>query len=329
MRRDLGLIGHDQNIAWVGVNIEPFDYRLNFGGATTISHNLSNSSIDDLVVFVYGHGTGAGLRFDLDANPSLYGVAELDEHRRRLTRLIEQVLANPGTPLRQLDIIGDEERHRLLVDWNDTAAPLLDTSLPALVAQWAAATPDAPAVVFEDTVLSYRELHDRSVRQARQLLANGVKPGDIVAVALPRSEQLLIVLLAIMRTGAAYLPLDLDGPIERTALVLDDALPIALIAQPQMHARFARGAYPAAARTSGCTAERHREEPDLSTPEGTAYVLYTSGSTGRPKGVEITHRNLANFLQGMQRELVLPRAIVFWQSQLSSSISPGSSCTCR
>jgi enterobactin synthetase component F len=305
LRRDLGLIGHDQNIAWVGINIEPFDYRLNFAGATTILHNLSNSSIDDLVVFVYGHGTDGGLRFDLDANPSLYGAVELDEHRRRLTRLIEQVLASPGTPLRQLDIIGDEERQRLLVDWNDTAAPIEDTSLPALVAQWAAATPDAPAVVFEETELSYRELHDRSVRQARQLLAEGVKPGDIVAVALPRSDQLLIALLAIMRTGAAYLPLDLDGPIERMALMLDDASPAALIAEPQMHSHFARGGFillqpehPDAPLSDAA------QQQDLSAPEATAYVLYTSGSTGRPKGVEITHRNLTNFLQGMQIELM-------------------------
>jgi enterobactin synthetase component F len=304
LRRDLGLIGQDQNIAWLGINIEPFDYRLNFDGATAVLHNLSNSSIEDLVVFVYDRGTDEGLRFDLDANPSLYGVAELDEHRRRLTRLIEQVLANPGTPLRQLDILGDEERLRLLVGWNDTAAALPDTSLAAFVAQWAAATPDAPAVIFEDTVLSYRQLHDRSAQQARQLLANGVKPGDIVAVALPRSEQLLIVLLAIMRTGAAYLPLDLDGPIERMSLMLDDALPTALIAQPQVHSYFARGGLTLVrpehldAPLSGTA-----EEPDLSAPDSTAYVLYTSGSTGRPKGVEVTHRNLRNFLEGMQHQL--------------------------
>jgi enterobactin synthetase component F len=304
LRRDLGLIGQDQNIAWLGVNIEPFDYRLNFDGAATILHNLSNSSTEDLMVFVYDRGTEAGLRFDLDANPSLYRVAELNEHRRRLTRLIGQVLANPGTPLRHLDVIGDEERHRLLVGWNDTAAAVPDIGLPALVAQWAAATPDAMAVVFGDIVLNYRQLHDRSVRQARHLLANGVKPGDIVAVALPRSEQLLIALLAIMRTGAAYLPLDLDGPIERMAQVLDDALPTTLIAQPQMHSHFAQGGFTLLGPGQpDAPLSDIAEEPDLSTPEGVVYVLYTSGSTGRPKGVEITHRNLRNFLQGMQCEL--------------------------
>jgi enterobactin synthetase component F len=304
LRRDLGMLGQDQNIAWLGINIEPFDYRLHFGDAAANLRNLSNSSTEDLVVFVYDRGTDAGLRFDLDANPALYSVAELDEHRRRLTRLIEQVLANPATPLRQLDILGDEERSRLLMAWNDTAASLTDISLPTFVAQWAAATPDAPAVVFGDAVLTYRQLHERSVRQARALLANGVTPGDIVAVALPRSEQLLIVLLAIMRAGAAYLPLDLDGPVERMALVLDDASPAAVIAHPRLHAQFVRdGLIALQPEHSGVPLNHFEWEPDLSEPEGTVYVLYTSGSTGRPKGVEITHRNLQNFLQGMQREL--------------------------
>jgi enterobactin synthetase component F len=304
LRRDLGMLGQDQNIAWLGINIEPFDYRLNFGGAMANLHNLSNSSMEDLVVFVYDRGTDEGLRFDLDANPALYNVAELDEHRRRLTRLIEQVLARPGTPLRQLDILGEEERRRLLFEWNDTAASPIETSLPAFVTRWAAATPEAPALVFEDTVLSYRQLHDRSVQQARQLLANGVKPGDIVAVALPRGEQLLIALLAIMRAGAAYLPLDLDGPVERMVLVVDDALPAALIAHPRMHRHLARGGLIVlqpehSDRPLGDIAS----EPDLSAPESTAYVLYTSGSTGQRKGVEITHRNLQYFLQAMQCQL--------------------------
>src|SRR5260370_12505322 len=146
MRRDLGLVGQGQNVAWIGVNIEPFDYRLNFDGAATLSHNVSNSSAEDLMVFVYDRGTEADLRFDLDANPALYSMAELDEHRRRLLRLIEQVLTNPGTPLRELDILGDKERQRLLRERNNTAAAVPDISMPRLVEQWAAATPEAPAI---------------------------------------------------------------------------------------------------------------------------------------------------------------------------------------
>src|ERR1700704_262277 len=303
IRRDLGLVGQGQNVAWLGVNIEPFDYRLSFDGAATLSHNVSNSSAEDLMVFVYDRGTDADLRFDLDANPALYDIAELDEHRRRLLRLIEQVLANPGTPLRELDILGDKERRRLLCEWNNTAAAVPDISVPKLVEQWAAATPEAPAIVFEGITVSYRELHERSVRQARWLLANGIRPGDIVAVALPRSEQLLVVLLAIMRAGAAYLPVELDSPHDRIALVLEDASPTVLIAEPQMHARFT-GSYTLLQPECGdALLDGAGLEPDLSAPEGIAYVLYTSGSTGRPKGVEITHRNLGNFLHGMLQQL--------------------------
>ena len=304
LRRDLGLIGHGRSVAWLGINIEPFDYQLDFAGAGTSSHNLSNSSAEDLMVFVYDRGTGAGLRFDFDANPLLYDMDELDEHRRRLCRLIEGVLADPDALLQDIDLLGDEERHRLLVAWNDTAGPVEPLGLPARLARQAALTPDAPAVRFEDTVLSYRELHERSVRQARQLVADGIKPGDIVAVALPRSEQLLVVLLAIMRTGAAYLPVDPDGPVERIAMVLDDAAPIAAIATADIHARLALGGgVPLLPEQLDASMPEQGAEPDFHHPDGVAYVLYTSGSTGRPKGVEVTHGNLANFLDGMARQL--------------------------
>ena len=304
MRRDLGLVGQGQNVAWLGVNIEPFDYRLTFDGAPTISHNVSNSSAEDLMVFVYDRGTDADLRFDLDANPALYDMTELDEHRRRLFRFIDQALQHPGVPLAELDILGDEERRRLLVEWNDTTEQVPAMGLPGLVAKWAAETPDAPAIVFEHVTVSYRGLHERSVRLAHQLIAQGVKPGHIVAVALQRSEQLPITLLAILRTGAAYLPLDLGSPAERLKLVLNDASPTLMIAEPAIHAQFAGGGFailelrdlPGTVGTSG-------DEPDLSKASGTAYVIYTSGSTGRPKGVEVTHRNLSNFLYGMQRQL--------------------------
>jgi len=212
LRRDLGLLRQDQNIAWLGINIEPFDYRLSFDGASTTLHNLSNSSTEDLVVFVYDRGTDSGLRFDLDANPLLYTATELDEHRGRLSFLFDQVLADPGKRLDEYSVIGEEERRRLVIGWNQTSGETPDERPPALVQRWAAETPDAVAVEFEGVRLSYRQLHERSVRQAHALIANGVKPGDIVGVALPRSERLLTALLAVMRTGAAYLPIDLDSP---------------------------------------------------------------------------------------------------------------------
>lgn len=304
MRRDLGLVGQSQNLAWLGVNIEPFDYSIRFGDADSVPHNLSNSAAEDLMVFVYDRGTESDLCFDLDANPALYDECELNEHRRRLRRLADEVLAHPETPLERLDVLGDEERGRLLRAWNDTEALVPDSSIPKLIEQHAMATPDAPALIYEETVVTYGELQRRSVEQAWQLVADGVKPGDIVAVALPRNERLPIVLLGIMRAGAAYLPVDLDGPIERTMMVLEDASPAALFADARMHSNFA-GLGCRLLEPEQVTAEIEgaRETVDLTESESVAYVLYTSGSTGRPKGVEVTHRNLSNFIDGMRRVL--------------------------
>lgn len=301
VRRDVGLVTQGQHLAWLGVNIEPFDYQLSFAGAPAISHNVSNGSAEDLTVFVYDRGDGKELRFDFDANPALYSMPELDEHRRRLVLLVEAVLADPSQALQTIDMLGANERHRLLHEWNATEAPLALTSLPALVASQAALNPHAPALIFENTTVTYRDLHERSVKQARQFIADGILPGDIVAVMLPRSEQWIVVLLAIMRAGAAYLPIDPNGPRDRIAMMLNDASPIALVATRELGEQLAVGGmvtlHP---EELDASSERMPGEPDRVDPDATAYVLYTSGSTGKPKGVEVTHRNLANFLQGMR-----------------------------
>lgn len=312
LRRELGLTGMEQHIAWLGVNIEPFDYQLSFSGASAIAHNISNGSGKDLVVFVYDRGDGRELRFDFDANPMLYSVAELDEHRRRLVRLIDEVLAEPTLPLRYMDILGEEERQRLSHNWNDTAIPIRDESLPAQIARQAMLNPSAPAVIFEDVTLTYEELHRRSVLQARQLIADGILPGDIVGVMLPRGEQLLVVMLAIMRAGATYLLLDAEDPPKRIATILEDASPIALVATQDLCERFALGGMLSLnPENLDVTLDMTSTAPDHSSPSGTACLIYTSGPTGRPKGVEIMHRNLIHLLQAMGQKLALRRSDYF------------------
>lgn len=186
----------------------------------------------------------------------------------------------------------------------DTTTPLQHESLPAVVARWAVATPDAPAVIFEDVTLSYRQLHDRSLQQARYLLASGVKPGDMVGVALPRNERLLITLLGIMRTGAAYVPIDPDDTIVRTIQILDEASPTALVAEPEMWRLCARDGCMALEALKLDVPLRHpTPDPDLSTPCALAYVLFTSGPTSRPRRVEVTHRCLSDVLQRVRGEV--------------------------
>lgn len=303
VRRDLGLVGLDQQLSRLAVNVEAFDYALDFAGTQAVPDNLSNGSAEDLTIFFYERGNGDPLRFDLDVNPELYDASEIQAHCRRLERLADRVLQDAAQPLAAMDLLDAPERARLLRDWNDTELALPE---PASLLHWfeqqAASQPETVVVQYHDRVLDYRGLRERCASLAAQWIAAGIAPGDVVAVALPRSEHLLVTLLAVMWTGAAYLPLDPDGPVERNQRMVRDAGATAVVCEPALRARCPLDGV---VWLDSRVETTHPAPPLRATADGIAYVLYTSGSTGQPKGVEVSHRNLANFLFSMQRELAL------------------------
>src|SRR5205807_2337007 len=149
----------------------------------------------------------------------------------RLARLLEQAAADPARPLSELEILTPAERHQVLVDWNDTVRAVPPATVPELVAAQAVRTPEAVAVASADGSLTYAELDARADHLAGVLAAHGAGPERFVAVALPRTPDLVVALLAVLRSGAAYLPVDLDYPAERIAFMLDDARPALTITQ--------------------------------------------------------------------------------------------------
>jgi enterobactin synthetase component F len=310
LRRDLGLLGQGQQIAWVGVNIEPFDYDLRFGEASTLCHNLSNGTIEDLTTFVYDRGSQQPIRIDMDANPALYTQAELDEHASRLQRVVEAVLACPEIELGKIELLGTEERETLLFQWNDTAKALPETTVIDLFEAQAARTPDAVAAIDARGKISYARLNDDANLLAGVLREAGAQRGELIAVALPRGTAMLGALLAVQKSGAAYLPLDPDAPAERIAAILQEAKPRLMLGDTESLARLcpegqaqldlARLSLPELAAQRPVTGPR-----DPIAADDPVYVIYTSGSTGRPKGVVIDHRNLLNFILSMQEELDL------------------------
>ncbi|WP_420907351.1 amino acid adenylation domain-containing protein [Streptomyces scabichelini] len=199
----------------------------------------------------------------------------------RLVRLLEQVVADPDRPVRDLEVLDEPERQSVLGRWNDTAHDVRPTTLPELFRAQASRTPDAPALVFGEQRLTYAELDARVEHTARVLAGLGVGPERTVAVALPRSVDLVVALLAVHRAGGAYLPLDADYPEERLAFMVEDARPVCVI----------RDALP-----DGPAGEL----PSHHDPLSPAYVIYTSGSTGRPKGVVVPHQGIVNRLLWMQ-----------------------------
>ncbi|MDV9199308.1 amino acid adenylation domain-containing protein, partial [Streptomyces sp. Wh19] len=200
----------------------------------------------------------------------------------RWLRLLAAVVADPERPLSRIDVLTAEERRELLVTRNDTACPAPDATLPALFEAQVLAAPEAPAVVFEDTVLTYRELNRRANRLAHALITRGVGPERVVALRLPRSAELVVAVLAVLKTGAAYLPIDPDYPDARIAYMLEDARPAVVLDD-----------------LAAVTPSDRQPEHDPAVPVDTrhpAYVIYTSGSTGRPKAVMMPAAGLLNLL---------------------------------
>ena len=168
-------------------------------------------------------GSPAGINGALEYATDLFDRASVEAMAGRFVRLLEAAIADPERAIGALDILSSDERRTILHDWNDTARAVPSATLPELFAAQVAKTPDATAVVFEDTRLSYRELDARSSQLAHHLRALGVGPEVVVGLCVERSLEMLIGLLGILKAGGAYLPLDPDYPPERLAFMLDDA----------------------------------------------------------------------------------------------------------
>ncbi|MFF9900490.1 amino acid adenylation domain-containing protein [Streptomyces longispororuber] len=247
---------------------------------------------------------GGGLDLRLGHRPDVVTAEQARVLLRRLVRVLAAVADGPGTPSGTIDVLGPEEREQLLATWNDTAAPLPATTLIARFEERVDRTPDTTAVVFEGAALSYRELDARANRLARRLLAEGAGPDRLVAVAVPRSLDLVVALYAVLKTGAAYLPVDPDYPAARIEQILEDGRPVCTLTTAATAAALpADGpvlhldALDLSAYADGRLTDRERRP---ATPADTAYVIFTSGSTGRPKGVAVPHRGIVNRLAWMQ-----------------------------
>ncbi len=239
------------------------------------------------------------LRLSLDYQNNLYDRETAEVIAGRLVRVLDRILVDPGTRLGDVEVLGEDERHWLLHEVNDTVeptlAPGLEPGLAEVVRRQAEATPQALAVVGENESLTYGELEGRTNRLAHWLIDRGVRPESLVAVSLPRSPQLMVALLAVLKAGAGYVPIDPEHPRSRIDYILDDSRP-ALVLDADTLAAVDVSGYP---ETAPKTAVQ---------PENTAYVIYTSGSTGTPKGVAVPYGALANFLATMRRRFRLSSA---------------------
>ncbi|QNP75101.1 amino acid adenylation domain-containing protein [Streptomyces roseirectus] len=237
---------------------------------------------------------GERLGIELIHRPDVLDEETAGRLGARLLLLLEAFAAAPDTLVSRLDVLLAGERAQVLTEWNDTATDLPSTTLTALFEAQVARTPDAEAVLSGARRVTYAELNARANRLARHLADGGVGCEDRVAVAVPRTVDLLVAILGVLKSGAAYVPLDLEHPDERIAYTLADSAPTVIVTTTRAAGRF--GDLPVLslddmADLRGRPAEDLRDAERVR-PFGSAhpaYVIYTSGSTGRPKGVVVTH----------------------------------------
>ncbi|MCP2256430.1 non-ribosomal peptide synthase domain TIGR01720/amino acid adenylation domain-containing protein [Streptoalloteichus tenebrarius] len=260
----------------------------------------------DLVLdFVEGE---AGLTGYLRYNTSLFTAGTARRLAERLATLLAAVAVDPDRPVAELPVLPADEHALVTAEWPGLGSGPAPRTTPELFAEQVAATPDATALVFEDRAVSYAELDERANRLAHLLRARGAGPERLVGVALPRSVEMVVAVLAAQKAGAGYLPLDPDYPVERLRMMVEDADPVLVLTTGD-----AAGRLPATAPVLAL------DDPEVGTalaglpgtapadvdlrPHHVAYVIYTSGSTGRPKAVVVTHTGVQDMV-AVQRDLL-------------------------
>ncbi|MEU0372868.1 amino acid adenylation domain-containing protein, partial [Streptomyces sp. NPDC006283] len=265
----LALPGLDARALPVGVGIAKFDLHLSM-----------------VELRAAGGGPG-GIQAALEYATDLFDRTTAQALVDRLLRLLTAVTDDPDTTIGRVELLDAAERHRILTDWNTTHGTehAHDARVPELLERQMARTPHALALVHDDGRLTYAELNARANRLARHLVEQGAGPEQIVALRLPRSPDLYVAVLAVLKTGAAYLPIDISYPAERIAFMIDDARPVTVLT-----------ALPAdlSAYDDSDLTDADRTTPLL--PAHPAYVIHTSGSTGTPKAVVMPHAGLVNLL---------------------------------
>lgn len=217
--------------------------------------------------------------------------------------ILSAMLAEPERQISELGILTSAERQRLLVDWNENQLEYSPQCVHELISVQAAKNPDAPAVICNGRELTYSSLEQRSNQLAAYLLTKGVKPGTLVGLFLPRSEDVLIALLAILKAGGAYVPFDLTYPDERQAFMFQDANPSLVITNSSLESKIPNQILKIFLDSDAATIQAcyGRSDFNRTNRDSLLYVTYTSGSTGRPKGVMNTQGGVLNYLNYLEK----------------------------
>jgi amino acid adenylation domain-containing protein len=295
-----------------------------FLGLTVNAGNIHNGTAQFELTLVMWE-TDDGFRGSLEYDTDLFDPETIAQFARSFGFVLEAVTQNPDQCLARVPLLSEGERRRIVEEFNQTAQEYpRDQTIHRLFETQAQQTPEATALAFEHGAITYRELETRANRIARYLAHAGVQPGARVGVCLERSPELIVSLLAILKVGAAFVPIDPASPTPYIALVVEAGDVCAIVTERAMERRIL------AAKARVLFLEEIHEDIERASPEpfeaevdsdGLAYVMYTSGSTGRPKGVCITHRGVARLVKEANYASLTPEDIFLQLSPASFDAS--------
>ncbi|WP_416987052.1 amino acid adenylation domain-containing protein, partial [Streptomyces sp. T028] len=247
-----------------------------------------------------GDGRPLGLRGSVTGAADLFDAETVESLTERLVRVLEVVAADAQVRVSRVPVLSDAERHQVVVDWNDTAVPLTDTTWPTLFAQRVTDDPGAVAVICGDEQVTYAELDERASRLAQVLTGLGVGPESLVAVVMQRSVDVVAAVVGVWKAGGAYLFADPALPAGRVTAMLADAEPACVVTTSDLVGTLPAGVSVPVLRVDELgEAAEPAEAPVAGHPGAAAYVMYTSGSTGRPKGVVVSHAAVVHLVAAL------------------------------
>jgi amino acid adenylation domain-containing protein len=306
----------------IGVYGNPSGFQERAGLRVEVLDPLLNSSKFDLSLFVIEQESAT--QFKLEYNTALFSREFAKRLLGHFLQLCQWALEAPQTELRNLPLLTPAEQILILHEWNATDTTIPNSSLHALFEEQTARTPDAAALVFEGKKISYGELNRHANQLAHLLRAKGVQRDSFVGVCMERSFELVIALLAVLKSGGAYVPIDPTYPTERLQFMLEDSAAPVLLTQSYLKAKLTgfKGAIVAVDSSEELAASPIRNPQPINSPDDLIYCIYTSGSTGKPKGAMNTHRGVCNRLRwGQSKYPIRPADKVLQKTPFSFDVS--------
>ena len=301
-----------------------FQVQFHLQNAVTESFSLSGLSMSevevetqtakfDLLLTIVESKEGLAGR--LNYNTDLFDAATIHRMAQHFERLLAAAVANPDEQISRLRFLPDNERDRMLFEWNDTRRDYgIDEPLHLAIAHQAELTPDAAALRFEQDELTYRELNQRANQLAHFLRKLGVGPDGLVGICMERSTEMLVGSLGVLKAGGAYVPLDPRSPAERLSFIIRDAGLSIVLTREGLREFFPIADARLICLDSDWTGISQEDDTNLDsgvTAANLAYIVYTSGSTGRPKGVLVEHRQLSSYIHGVRERIGLDACTSF------------------